>query len=472
MQTSNKSGIILFPHKKTGGDVCMEELYQKTFTIKKLKDYFTPYLVLLTKPSGKKLFLLLLAMMTIQFTTSINHLFKWFLSDICDISLNSYYYLLSYTAIPLDAFLKITVKLALSLITQQMYGLPVFLIIDDTLQAKFGTKFACYQTMFDHAKHGGNQYLKGHCFVAMTIGVPVAIGCKVRYLNVPVGFRLRGEGENKLKIASKMIECAMEVLASYPMAILLCDSWYPKGDVLKVVKKHANLELIANVRSDTSIFDLKPQRTGKPGRPATKGKQLDIHDDFHFIGVGDYFIAASTALTSLFGSMPVYLTVTTPDIVKHGAYRVFICTILPVKLLQQFKGYETMISDNMTSKMVWTFPLFLYSFRWAVEVFIYEQKTFWSFGLYRLRSKAGIENFVNFSALCYSCMMMLPHMDAHYGTLVNESPQTCKYLFGEAIRRELFLWRFINRSEEPINSDALFINFDVFGVYNTFLNTG
>ena len=279
-------------------------------------------------------------------------------------------------------FFSVTVKLALSLVTQQMYGLPIFLISasvdapDDTLQAKFGTKFACYQTMFDHAKHNGNQYLKGHCFVAMTISIPIAIGCKVRYLNIPVGFRLRGDNENKLKIASKMIDTAMEILSEYPMVILLCDSWYPKGSILETVKKHKNLELIANARVDTSIFDLPPKRTGKPGRPAEKGRKLDIHTDFQFIGVGDYFIAVRTVLTNLFEKLPIYLTVTTPDVLNHSAYRVFICTVMPNHLIQKFKGHEKMLSDSLTSQMSWTFPLFLYSFRWNIEIFFMSRKHF------------------------------------------------------------------------------------------------
>jgi hypothetical protein len=338
----------------------------------------------------------------------------------------------------------------------------LFIIIDDPMQEKFGTKFACYKTMFDHTKRDGNSFLKGHCFVALTISIPMVVGCEVRYLNIPLGFRLRGDDENKLVIASKMIDTIMAILANYPMVILLCDSWYPKGDVIKTIKKYNNLELIANVRSDSALFDLPPPRTGKPGRPAERGKQLDIRTDFHFIRVGDYFMATKTVFTNLFGKLPIYLTVTTPDLINHKVYRVFICTVLPDRLMRQFNGFEKKLSDNITSKMLWTFPLFVYSFRWAVEVFFYEQKTFWSFGLYRVRSKAGIENFVNFSSLCYACMLMLPYMDNHYAALRSKSPQTCKNFFGESIRREMFLWRFISRSENDINSDTIFYDFDLF----------
>jgi len=435
----------------------MKTLYQKTVVIKSLKEYFSPYLSILTKPSGTKMFLLLLAMITMQFTTSINYLYKWFLSEICGLSLNSYYYLLTYTQIVLDEFFKITVKLAISLIPKELNGLPVFLIIDDTLQAKFGTHFECYKNYFDHTKRNKTNYLKGHCFVALMVSVPIKVGNEVKYLSIPVGFRLRGENENKLKIASKMIDTAMEILQEHRKVILLCDSWYPKGDVIETVKKHKNLELIANTRIDSSLFDLPPARTGKRGRPAEWGKALDIHTDFSFIRVGDYFIATRTVLTKLFGkTKEVYVTVTTPDLLSHKSYRVFISTVLPTALSQEFAGYEKKLSDSLVSQQLWLFPLFLYSFRWDIEVFFYEQKTFWSFGLYRLRGKAGIENFVNFFSICYACMQILPFKDTRFSAMINESPQTKKYAIGEAIRREIFLWGFISKSADTKDFTRIF----------------
>jgi len=433
----------------------METLYQKARTIKRLKEYFQPYLSLLTQPSGTKLFLILLAMLSMQFVTSIRNIYNWFLSGICDKSLNSYYHLLSYADIPLDAFFRITVKTALSLITKEIYGLPVFLIIDDTMQAKFGTHFECYKTMFDHARHNGTNYLKGHCFVALMISVPVIVGGSVRYLNIPVGFRLRGENENKLKMASKMIDNAMLIMADYPMSILLCDSWYPKGAVLETVKRYKNLDLIANVRVDTSIFELPPPRTGKRGAPRKKGRALSIYNDFSFILFGDYYIAVKHVITNLFEGQ-IYLTVTTPDLLNRNAYRVFISTLAPGDIQKQFKGREKGLSDSLLTRIPWLLPLFLYSFRWPIEVCFYELKTFWSFGLYMLRGRRGIENIVNMLAMCYASMKILPVLDQKYSPLADESAQTAKHLFGDAIKQELFLWRFVSKSESGINFLEIF----------------
>jgi len=433
----------------------MEALYQNARTIKRLKEYFQPYLNLLTQPSGTKFFLILLSILSMQFVTSIRNIYRWFLSEIYDSSLNSYYHLLSYADIPLDMFFRITIKTALSLIPEEIYGLPIFLIIDDTLQAKFGTHFECHQKMFDHAKHNNSNYLNGHCFVALTISVPIIIEGSIRYLNIPVGFRLREEKENKLEIASKMLDNAMLILACYPMSILLCDSWYPKGAVRKTVMRYKNLNLIANVRIDSCIFELPPPRTGKPGAPRKKGKKLSIYEDFHFIRFDEYYIAVRQVLTNLFVG-PVYLTVTTPNPLNHKTYRIFISTLMPQAIRGQFKGYEKKLSDSLISQTPWLLPLFLYSYRWSIEVCFYELKTFWSFGLYMLRSKKGIENLVNMLAMCYASMRILPVLDSKYSSFVNESAQTAKYVFGDAIKQELFLWRFVSNSEVDINSQDVF----------------
>lgn len=433
----------------------MEALYQKAGTIKRLKEYFHPYLHQLTKPSGAKFFLLLLSILSMQFVTSLRNAYRWFLSDICGASLNSYYYFLSYSEIPLGAFARETIKIALSLIPDELKGLPIFLIIDDTLQEKFGAHFECRQTMFDHAKHNGSNYMKGHCFVALTISVPIIMEGNVSYLNVPVRFRLRGEGENKLKMAAGMLDDAMDILGDLPMTILLCDSWYPKGDVLKAVKRHKNLQLIANARIDTSLFELPPPKTGKRGAPRKKGNPLNIFTDFHYILVENYYIAVRQAITNLFDG-PVYITVTTPNLLNHNSYRLFISTLMPDALIKQFGGYDKKLSACLASQMAWTFPLFLYSYRWAIEICFYELKTFWSFGLYMLRSKKGIENFINMLAICYSAMGILPVSGQKFSFLLSESRQTVKNVIGDAVKRELFFWRFVSGVENPVNSEGGF----------------
>ncbi|KAI4446393.1 hypothetical protein C823_000911 [Eubacterium plexicaudatum ASF492] len=65
--------------------------------------------------------------------------------------------------------------------------------------------------------------------------------------------------------------------------------------------EYENLDLIGNARSDSVIYDLPPQRTGKRGRPALHGKKLSIQDDFTLSDekIGDYYMAVRHVLTNI-----------------------------------------------------------------------------------------------------------------------------------------------------------------------------
>jgi len=424
-----------------------------------------PYIELVTKPSGEKLFLLLLAVLSMQVVSSIQHIYKWFLAPLGKISQTAYYYLLSYTELPMEKFAGVTIRKALGLIDELHTKLPILLLLDDTLQAKFGTKFECYSTMFDHARHNGASYLKGHCFVALTICVPVVVGGSLQYLNIPIRFRVRGEDESKLAMASKMITEAMVELRDRHMVILLCDSWYPKGEVIATVAAHKNLELIANVRIDTAMFEM-PERTGNRGRPAKKGKSVGIRNDFIFEKVDKYFVATKTVLTNLFGDTPVFMTATAPNFVSDKSYRLFISTVFPHQLDALFAGFECLLPQKYdVVRKSWLLPLAIYSFRWNIEVLFYELKTFWSFGLYRLRSKSGITNFVNLLSIAYASAKLLPLSDSFFASLSSASPQESKCAIGSLVRNDLFFAHFVDFLE---TLDISLLNLPFFDSFNFF----
>ena len=54
--------------------------------------------------------------------------------------------------------------------------------------------------------------------------------------------------------------------------IILCDSWYVKKGLVSIVDQYENIDLIGNARSDSVMYNLPQQRTGKRGRPALRGK--------------------------------------------------------------------------------------------------------------------------------------------------------------------------------------------------------
>ena len=292
--------------------------------------------------------------------------------------------------------MNVTARMALNLIPQGLRSQPIFLCIDDTMVSKFGKTFENVSKLFDHAAHNGSNYLNGHCFVSVMLCVPLWNKNTIHYLAVPLGYRMWQKKESKLNLAASMVRQVMPAFTTKKDVIILCDSWYVKKDLVSIVDEYENLHLIGNARSDSVIYDLAPERTGKRGRPASHGDRLSIQEDFVLSDekIGDYYMAARRVLTNIFGRREVMAYVTSPA-KDCGTRRLFFSTVFPEQL-EIFCAWQEKSPLNQTgSNRMQYIPILLYAFRWNIEVSYYEQKTFWSLCNYMVRSRKGIEMLVN-----------------------------------------------------------------------------
>jgi len=207
--------------------------------------HFEEYFNCFSKPTADNLFLIVLAAITLESFRSIRFLYEHFISRISTKSLNAFYYACSYANVDFSKFASVTVSLMLKLIPQTLEIQPIFLVIDDTLVEKFGVKFQDCSKLFDHAAHNGSNYLNGHCFVSLLLCVPIVWKGRSQYICVPLSYRLWTKETSKLKLAAGMVESVMPLLESRSV-ILLCDSWYPKGNITSLVDDFKNLDLICN----------------------------------------------------------------------------------------------------------------------------------------------------------------------------------------------------------------------------------
>ncbi|SNY27746.1 transposase, IS4 family [Orenia metallireducens] len=407
-----------------------------------LKQYLLQYGSIFTKPSFKIFHWLILAIISIEEIRSIKFLYDNLISKYSDRALNSFYYFLSYTNFSIEKLMICTLRIVLDLINVSQRDTTIFLSIDDTLQAKYGNKFDCHYKLFDHTSRTGSSYLKGHCFVSLVINIPLKYKGKIRYLSLPVGYKLYDKSKSKLELASELIDITMPLLKGYQV-ILLCDSWYTKASVLKTVSSYDNLDLIGAVRKDTAIFDLPPQHNGKRGRPRIRGNKLDIHT-FSYEKVNEYFMSTRKVMTRLF-KVPVYITVTTKDIDNFSSTRLLICTINPDEI-NIFKScdVEKTKYDNTDFKQL---PLCAYNIRWNIEVIFYQHKFFWSFGNYMMRNKKAIERYVNLLAISYTFVLVLPFIDQKFDKYKFKSPQVIKRVVADKLTKELIFDSFVSSLE-------------------------
>lgn len=83
-------------------------------------------------------------------------------------------------------------------------------------------------------------------------------------------------------------------------------------------------------------------------------------------------------------------------------------------------------------------PLFLYSFRWNMEVSYYEQKSFWLLCAYMIRSRRGIETLVHLINISY-CAVKLPPIMLMYDKVTHKNLIDSSLLFRNIKENLLFL---------------------------------
>lgn len=421
----------------------------------RLISYFNDYFFGITKPTARNLFLVLLAILTLDTFRSVSFAHRHVISKMSNTSLNAFYYALQTDAFEHSAWNDVTTKKALSIVPEQLDSQSLFLSIDDTLIEKFGKKFEHSSKLFDHAAHNGSNFLNGHCMVSLLLSFPVLSEQKMKYLSVPLGYRLWDKSKSKLALAAELVEQAMKVIGAERQVILLCDSWYPKAELTELIGRYDNLHLICNIRIDTVLYDLPPESTGKRGRPRKRGKRLSLEQfELSEPKHGDYKIGTRQVITNLWKDQKVYAIVTFPKKGK-GTHRLFLSTIAPEEISLTLEWCNKGELCPYAEENIKYLPLDLYALRWNIEVSYYEGKTFWSMENYRVRSSCAIERLVNLLSISYSAMTLLPYSDDSFSGYQSASAQETKYAIGEQIQSCIILCSFGRFLETVKNSGKL-----------------
>ena len=428
----------------------MKALYHKKSLTDKLKETFSEIFTNETAPTQKHFIDLMMSVIALNGFQSVQYNYEHFIQDVSEFKLKSYYYTLNESRLDIDDWLLKMVRTAVSLIPDCLKEQPVIFSMDDTMAEKTGEHFEYCSVLFDHAAHNGSSYLNGHCFVSLMISVPVMENGKTRYLSVPVGYRMWTKEESKLKIAAELIKLAMKAIGTEKKVLLCCDSWYPKAEITQLPEEFENLDIICNVRSDTALYELPPERTGKKGRPRIRGEKISLNH-FTLQEVKETGMRAGTkeVMTNLFKKRPVTAIVTES---KSGSRRLFLCTASPEQLHfdTNCSGIGKSLRYAETNRSL--LPLTIYALRWHIETAYYEQKKFWAFGNYMLRSRDGIECLLNLLTLVYSLMSLLPFLDSSFSFLTDVSPQQARFLLSCQIHQDLFFDAFVRHLKHIKNT--------------------
>lgn len=346
-----------------------------------------------------------------------------------------------------------TVSKALSLLQPCVKDkVTVYLMVDDTLQPKFGKKFECCRTLFDHADHSGTPYKNGHCFVSLAMGLPLLVNGYIKYVNIPINCKLYDKSKTKLELAAKLIEEIIPPLKDYQV-IVLCDAWYTKKPFLSRILAFDFVELIGAARVDTVTYELPPALTGKKGRPRKKGDRIDYKTlSFSEEGSSENLFQSTVQCLTNLTERVVCATYTTTQTTSFGSVRLYLSTI-PLEALRSFAVKETQGLD-LEKKPILSNVFSVYRMRWSIEVMFYQEKTFWSFGKYMVRSKVGIEKYAHLVGVTYTLTILLPFLDSNFSEYQFQSPQEIKYSFGAKLYEELIMGNLLKTLQLRKNIEA------------------
>lgn len=189
------------------------------------------------------------------------------ISRLSDISLNAFYYTLKTETYDHSVWNDVTVSKAVQAVPAPLEEQPLFLFIDDMMVEKSGEHFELCFKLYNYAAHNDSNYFNGHCMVSLLLFFPVYQNGKILYLSVPMGYRFWDKEKGKIALAAELAAQAMKVIGPKHQVILLCDSWYPKVEVVALVEQFENLEMVYNARVDMSLsvsLPLRPERRGIP----------------------------------------------------------------------------------------------------------------------------------------------------------------------------------------------------------------
>ena len=423
----------------------MAAIFKYNSAIQFLLSLFTKIFFSETKPTQQTLLQIVMSFFFLNTCQSVKYIFDNFIKQYFGGKLSSIYYTVDESKLLNEEW---HINFLTEVIESPFYaiGCPIFFIIDDTLVEKCGDSFQYVEQLFDHTAKNGSNYLKGHCFVSLVLLIPMKFGNDVVYVRVPLMHRMwvKEAGESKLQIARDMVLSVFNIIKDTCKSILLCDSWYPKGEVLELHNEYG-IPIICSARSDTKLFDLpEAAKPGKRGRRAKRGKRLskDLNEVFEFVGVSDcdFSVAFRKVMTQIFGDTPCTAYATKSN--KTGEIRLFLATDD-----LDLSNFDTSLIDTAQAQAliklnIVFLPLALYWFRWNIETCYYEQKVFWGFCDYKLRSKAGIEAMIALQTLAYAAMSILPYISKDFACLQPLSIQERRFRVGELIREIISLYKF------------------------------
>jgi hypothetical protein len=278
-------------------------------------------------------------------------------------------------------------------------GMPICLVVDDSLFKRTGRKIFGAGWHYDAAASGRKRTAWGNNWVV--VGVVVALPFVAhRQVCLPVLCRLwqpRQRGRSKLDLACELVGLVCDRYPDHTVH-LTGDAAYA-GKALRGLP--TKVTVTTRLRADAALYGLPgPRRPGQRGRPRSKGERLPelimlagmTRVAWHTARVRCYGRTRTKQLASLvclwptvFGARPVQVVLVRAPGAPDGYELALVSTDL--------QATPTMLVER-------------YSTRWSVEVLFEEARQVAGVGQARNRTRMAVQRTVPFGLVCVSLVVV------------------------------------------------------------------
>ncbi|MDA8356237.1 MAG: transposase [Actinomycetota bacterium] len=277
----------------------------------------------------------------------------------------------------------------------------VTVAIDDTLFHRRGHQVHAASWFHDGSARGAKKIGFGNNWVIVAIVVHLAF--LDRPIALPVGCALvvkNSDDSSRLVLARRLVEALVAALPTRHLEVV-ADSAYA-GRVLRGLPE--NVTWTTRLRSNASLYELAPPRTGKRGRPRLKGTNLPALAT----------LATSTQFTAT--TVTRYGTTTTVSaaVIRCLWYGVFGPQAVQVVFVadRSTTGYDVaLVTTDLAASAAQVIER--YASRWSIEVAIEDAKQTGGVGQARNRVRLAVERTVPF-ALVVNTLAIVWYATAGY----------------------------------------------------------
>jgi DDE superfamily endonuclease len=266
-------------------------------------------------------------------------------------------------------------------------GEPVVVAIDDTLFRRRGKKVWAASWFHDGSAPGPAKTGYGNNWViaAVVVRLPMIS----RPVAIPVLAKLvikDTSSASRLWLARRMTEMLAGALPGRRIHVV-ADSAYAGGELKKLP---AAVTWTTRLRKDAALYGLPPARTGKRGRPRTRGDRLPALDG----------LAATTAFTQVTVTRYGKTAVISAAAITCLWPSVFGSRAVTVVLIRDRSaaGYDLALVTTDTAATP-AQVIERYASRWSIEVAIEDARQVFGAGQARNRTAAAVERTVPFQAI-------------------------------------------------------------------------